>query len=195
MVAERLFNLGTSENQKNLAGRSESSGAVLGRAVAGRVQTETWCPDVRRAGLPAGLVVTAPCVHARSGCQTHDFASGSASAPSPLPRASPPSGSHSRTRWLSSLCPAAEHYKGWLPAPGFSNATQITYKTVACLNTESQRNATSAATAQARLKRKLAGYDTKLNSRKAIKQPPYSIDKARDFYARPTWDTGTVQTL
>lgn len=96
--------------------------------------------SMQRGRVPAGLAAAAPCAHVGSGCQIRGSVAGSASAPSPRQHASLPSAPRPRTRWSSSLAPAAEHYKVWLPAPGFSNATQITYKTVSRLNTESQHN-------------------------------------------------------
>lgn len=85
----------------------------------------------RDRGLPAVPAAAAPFARARSGCQTRGSASGSAAAPSPLPPANPPSGPQSATRSPAFLDPAAGHYTAWLPAPGFSKATQITYRQAA----------------------------------------------------------------
>lgn len=85
----------------------------------------------RERGLPAGPAEEAPFSHARSGCQTHGSASGSAAAPSPQQPANPPSGLQSAIRSPAFPCPAAGHYTAWLPAPGFSKATQITYRQAA----------------------------------------------------------------
>lgn len=87
--------------------------------------------EQREWGLPAGPAVEAPFARARSGCQTHGSASGSAAAPSPQQPASPPSGLRSATHSPAFPSPAAGHYTAWLPAPGFSKATQITYRQAA----------------------------------------------------------------
>lgn len=84
--------------------------------------------EEREPGLPAGPAAAAPSARARSGCQTHGSASGSAVAPSPPPLANPPAGLLSATRSPACLGPAAGHYTAWLPAPGFSSATQITHR-------------------------------------------------------------------
>lgn len=87
--------------------------------------------EEREPGLPAVPAAAAPFAPARSGCQTHGSASGSAAAPSPLQLANPPSGLQSATRLPAFLDPAAGRYTAWLPTPGFSNATQITYRQAA----------------------------------------------------------------
>lgn len=87
--------------------------------------------EEREAGLPAVPAAAAPFARARSGCRTHGSASGSAAAPSPLQLANPPSGLRSATRSPAFPDPAAGHYTAWLPAPGFSSATQITYRQAA----------------------------------------------------------------
>lgn len=104
------------------------SDAVV-RAVAATTEvTPTPRGEEREQGLPAGPAAAAPSARARSGCQTHGSASGSAAAPSPPPLANPPAALPSATRWPACPGPAAGHYTAWLPAPGFSNATQITHR-------------------------------------------------------------------
>lgn len=84
--------------------------------------------EERDPGLPAGPAAAAPCARAGSGCRTPGSASVSAAAPSPPPPADPPAAPPSATRWPAGLDPAAGHYTAWPPAPGFSNATQITHR-------------------------------------------------------------------